>query len=198
LSPLLPPGALGTGLAPYETDVSPVTIPTGGGEMDATFTAEEHYRQGCERLADGQHGPALEHFRAAYELDGASARYASYYGLGLALVERRFNRAVELCRSAVKEEFFSPDLYHNLARVHLAFGFKAEGIRYLRRGLMIDPADPAIRDQLEDLGCRSRPALEFLPRNHFLNRWLGRVRRQLGLLDVPGEEDEPDSLHAAA
>jgi len=166
--------------------------------MDAKFSAEEHYRRGCELLADDRCPDAFEHFRAAHELERSNPRYASYYGLGLALVERRFNRAVELCRGAVKEEFFSPDLYHNLARVHLAFGFKAEGIRYLRRGLMIDPADPAIREELEDLGCRSRPALEFLPRNHFLNRWLGRVRRQLGLLDIPGEEEEPDPLRAAA
>jgi hypothetical protein len=30
--------------------------------------------------------------------------------------------------------------------VHLAFGFKAEAIRYLRRGLMIDPASEPIRN----------------------------------------------------
>ena len=37
-------------------------------------------------------------------------------------IERAFDRALELCRSAAKEEFFNPELYHNLARVHLAFG----------------------------------------------------------------------------
>ena len=57
-------------------------------------------------------------------------------------------RRSSLCRSAAKEEFFNPALYHNLARVHLAFGFKAEGIRYLRRGLMIDPGQRADRGGL--------------------------------------------------
>ncbi len=147
--------------------------------MDATYTAEEHFRQGLQLLELEKPADALEHFRAAHGLDRDCPRHRSYYGLGLALVERRFNRAVELCRSAVKEEFFSPDLYWNLARVHLAFGFKAEGLRYLRRGLMIDPSHRGILKDLEGLGLRRQPVLRFLPRRHFLNRWLGVVRRQL-------------------
>jgi tetratricopeptide (TPR) repeat protein len=157
--------------------------------MDATFTAEQHYREGRRLLEAERRNEALEHLRAAHELDRRSARYASYYGLGLALVERRFNKALELCRAAVKEEFFSPDLYRNLARVHLAFGFKAEGLRYLRRGLMIDPANAEILGDLHALGVRRNPVLAFLPRRHFLNRWLGRLRKHLGA----GEE----SLEAA-
>lgn len=167
--------------------------------MDATFTAEEHYRQGQALLADHREEEALEHFRAAHELDPGSARYASFYGLGLALVERRFNRAVELCRTAAKQEFFSPDLYHNLARVHLAFGFKAEGLRYLRRGLMIDPGNRAIRSEVARMGVRRRPVLEFLPRRHFLNRWLGRVRRLVGASPPAGPEDGREhTLRSAA
>ncbi len=122
-------------------------------------------------------GEALEHFRASHELDPGNPRYRSYYGLGLGLVERRFNKAVELCRTAVKEDFQSPELYRNLAKVHLAFGFKAEGLRHLRRGLMIDPDCNAIRADLGEMGVRRMPVLSFLPRRHVLNRWLGRFRR---------------------
>ncbi len=125
-------------------------------------------------------------------MDPANARYRSFYGLCLALVERRFDRALELCRSAAKEEFFNPELYHNLARVHLAFGFKAEAIRYLRRGLMIDPANLAMTDDLQYLGRRQAPVLPFLPRRHAVNRWLGRVRGIWG-----GGESE-GSAHAPA
>jgi tetratricopeptide (TPR) repeat protein len=121
-------------------------------------------------------GVAFEYFRTAHSLDPSNARYRSYYGLGLALVERRFNEGLELCRSAAKEEFFNPDLYHNLARVHLAFGFKAEALRYLRRGLMIDAAHSGMLDDLRQLGVRRLPMLRFLPRRHPFNRWLGRLR----------------------
>src|SRR5262245_26131987 len=109
--------------------------------MDASFTAEEQYRRGRGLLDGGRHSEALDGFRSGHQTDRATPRYRSCYGLGLAMVERRFEKALELCRSAAKEEFFNPELYHNLARVHMAFGFKSEAIRYLRRGLMIDPAN---------------------------------------------------------
>ena len=144
--------------------------------MDIHFTAEEHYRRGCELLSQGRTAEAFEYFRTAHSLDSSNARYRSCYGLGLALVERRFNEGLELCRSAAKEEFFNPDLYHNLARVHLAFGFKAEALRYLRRGLMIDATHSGMLDDLSRLGVRRLPVLRFLPRRHPLNRWLGRFR----------------------
>lgn len=144
--------------------------------MDLHFTAEEHYRRGRELLGQGRVPEAFEYFRTAHKLDSSSARYRSSYGLGLALVERRFHEGLELCRSAAKEEFFNPDLYHNMARVHLAFGFKAEAIRYLRRGLMIDPDHSGMLDDLASLGARALPVLRFLPRRHLFNRWLGRLR----------------------
>ncbi|MGH7288285.1 MAG: tetratricopeptide repeat protein [Myxococcota bacterium] len=148
--------------------------------MQRSVTAEESYRRGRDHLERGETQSALDHFRTAHQVDRANPRYRSFYGLGLALVERRFDRALELCRSAAKEEFFNPELYHNLARVHLAFGFKAEAIRYLRRGLMIDPGNGAMQAELRGLGMRRRPVLSFLPRRHPVNRLLGRFIRVWG------------------
>jgi len=152
--------------------------------MDAHFSAEQHFCRGEAELEAGRHAAALDHFRAAHRLDPTSARFRSFYGLCIGLEESRFDRALELCRAAAKEEFFNPVLYHNLARVHLVFGFKAEAIRYLRRGLMIDPANAAIRAALGQLGVRRRPVLAFLRRRHLLNRWFGRLLRR----DLSGEE----------
>lgn len=162
--------------------------------MQVSVTAEEHYRRGRELLERDQQDQALENFRTAHNLDPANPRYRSFFGLGLAVVERRFDRALELCRSAAKEEFFNPELYHNLARVHLAFGFKAEAIRYLRRGLMIDPANIPMTEDLVQLGMRQAPPLRFLPRRHPVNRLLGRVRGLWG----PDEVDEPMAAQQSA
>ena len=147
--------------------------------MDASFSAEEHFRRGNAELEAERFAAALEHFRAAQRLDPTSPRYRSYVGLCLGLAERRFDKALELCRSAAKEEFFNPLLYHNLARVHLAFGFKAEAIRYLRRGMMIDPECDAIASELRRLGVRRRPILSILRRQNLLNQWFGRLRKLL-------------------
>lgn len=143
--------------------------------MTASATSQEHFRLGQAALAAADHELALEHFGTAHRLDGASARNRSYHGLALGLARRQLDRALELCRSAAKEEFCNPEHYHNLARLHIAFGFKGEGIRYLRRGLMIDPSYEPITDELRRLGVRRRPPLGFLRRQHPLNRWLGRA-----------------------
>ncbi len=148
--------------------------------MSTSFSAEEHFRRGKTALEAGRHADSLQQFRAAHRLEPANPRYRSYFGLGLGLAERRFDTALQLCRSAAKEEFFNPDLYLNLARVHLAFGFKAEAIRYLRRGLMIDPRSETISAELRLLGMRRGPVLRFLRRGHSVNRWLGVLRRRLG------------------
>jgi predicted Zn-dependent protease len=148
--------------------------------MDSISTAEEHYDRGVAALDSEHFDVALEHFRAAQRMEPTSARYRSFYGLCLAVAERRFDQALEMCRLAAKEEFFNPVLYRNLARVHLAFGFKAEGIRYLRRGLMIDPENDEIITDLVELGVRRRPPLGFLPRGHMVNRWLGIFRGRTG------------------
>jgi tetratricopeptide (TPR) repeat protein len=145
--------------------------------MDAAHSAEAHFLEGQAELERQRIDAALEHFRCAQRLDPSSPRYRSFFGLCLGLGERRFDRALELCRSAAKEEFFNPALYHNLARLHLAFGFKAEGLRYLRRGLMIDPQNAPILAEMRALGVRRRPVLGFLRRGHLINRWMGRLRR---------------------
>jgi tetratricopeptide (TPR) repeat protein len=144
--------------------------------MDSHFSADEHFRRGRDALERDDYAVALEHFRDAQRVDPRSPRYRSYYGLCLGVSQRRFDQALELCRSAAKEEFFNPELYRNLAQVHLAFGFKAEGIRFLRRGLMIDPENEQILADMRALGVRRRPPLSFLPRRHLINRWIGMLR----------------------
>lgn len=155
--------------------------------MNNSASAQEHFSQGREELRDRALDRALAHFRAAHRLDPGSARYRSFYGLVLGLGERRWEQALELCRSAAREEFFDPIHYLNLARLHLAFGFKAEGLRLLKRGLMIAPDHEEILEALRGLGIRRRPLLGFLRRANTLNRWLGK------LIDRTAAEPEPSA-----
>ena len=147
--------------------------------MDTIYSPEEHFRLGCGHLEAERHADALEQFRMAQQLDPTNARFRSFYGLCLGLAERRFDRALELCRSAAREELFDPLLYHNLARVYLAFEFKAEAVRYLKRGLRIDPACDPIVHELHRLGRRRGPVLRFLRRGNPVNRWFGKLRERI-------------------
>lgn len=147
----------------------------------------EHYERGLALLAKSPTPEAYEHLSRAYLGAPQKASYRSAYALGLALVKGQFLGAVELARGAVREEFYNAELYLNLARIYEAFGFKAEAIRYLRRGLMVDPNDQGIRNKLAHFGERRRPPLRFLPRGHWMNRVLGRIQaRCLDLTGRPG------------
>lgn len=144
------------------------------------FTPEEHFRRGLALLEGGHGTDSFEHLSRAYLADPQSARFRSSYALALALVRGQFLGAVELARAAVRQEFYNPDLYLNLARIYLAFDCKAEAVRYLRRGLMVDPENERLRRKLAELGERRKPALPFLPRGHIVNRLLGRIQARVG------------------
>ncbi len=135
--------------------------------------------RGRALLSEGDAEGAMQYLRPAFDDNPAHAQLRSHYGLALGLARRRYHEALELCQSAVKQEFFNPDLYVNVARLNLAYGFKSEALRYLRRARMIDPANPALHGLFDQLGARSEPVLRFLPRRHLLNRWLGTARSVL-------------------
>ena len=84
-----------------------------------------------------------------------------------------------------------------IARLHLAFGFKSEGIRFLRRGLMIDPQNEAILKEMRSLGVRRKPVLGFLRRGHLFNRWFGRLRNRGLEVGMEGEAEAQSAWSAA-
>lgn len=147
--------------------------------MRKGLSAESHFRRGRNHLEAGNLRSAFEHLRSAHAAEPDNPRYQSFYGLALGLAEGRFHAAQDLCRSAVKADSFDSDLYHNLARVHLALGEKLDCMRYLKGGLMVDPRNAALRKELRDLGVRRPPVLSFVRRDHPLNRWLGKLRYRL-------------------
>ena len=155
------------------------------------LTPDEHYRQGLALLETGRPPEAYEHLSRAYLASPQEPAYRSAYALGLALIRGQFLGAVELARGAVREEFYNPELYLNLARIYEAFGFKAEAIRYLKRGLMVDPEAGTLRHMLDRFGVRRRPPLRFLPREHIVNRVLGKLQARVALAMDRGPEAGP-------
>ncbi len=143
------------------------------------ISAGAQFDAGHALFENGEVDAALDYFKLALEREPNSARFRSYYGLCLGLSSRAFEDSVGLCESAAKQEFFNPELYLNLARLYLGFGFRGQAVRYLRRGLMIDPSDASLSTLLKSVGDRRAPVLRFLPRRHPVNRWLGAARHAL-------------------
>jgi len=156
--------------------------------MSGILSPEESLRRAHELLRSGLEMAALEHFAKAYERAPDDPRYRSHYGWAVAMIEHRVDRGVALCRSALRDAADQPELYHNLARILLAHGRKSEALKYIRRGLMVDPRNPALVLEWRRLGIRRPPVLRFLPRRHPLNRLLGRVRGLVVRDAVPPRE----------
>lgn len=147
--------------------------------MSGILSPTESLKRGQELLRAGLASAALEHFANAHRAQPEDARLRSYYGWAVATIDHRLERGLALCREALRADPSCADIYLNLARVLMAHGRKAEGIRYLKRGLMVDPHDVALIQEWRRLGMRRAPVLPFLPRRHLCNRLLGRVRGRL-------------------
>lgn len=158
-----------------KTEVDVFEAPRNSGRV-LTEETRRLFELGAERIAANDHDAALAPLREAVGSAPEHAQLRSLLGVAIARVERNFEKARGLCESATKQEFFNPDLYFNLSRVYLEFGRRAEALRYLRRGQMIDPGHALIRESIGALGKRKSPIVPFLARRHAVNRALGTAR----------------------
>lgn len=99
----------------------------------------------------------------------------SFYGLCLALVEKKYKPAIELCRRAVELQFYHAEHYVNLAKVYLAAGNRKKAVSTLEDGLRVLPDDESIIAFRRQVGVRARPAIPFLSRSNPLNIAIGRA-----------------------
>jgi tetratricopeptide (TPR) repeat protein len=149
--------------------------------MDGAVS-ENAFRRGLEAIHHRKYLEALAYFESAVRLarrQGAEAvpmKYLSYYGLCLAVCSDRFQEASAICETAVRGEFYNPDLYWNLGRVYLRAGDRQQAFGSFVRGLRLNPRHPGLVGEIRRLGIRKRPIVRLFPRSHPLNRILGRLR----------------------
>lgn len=100
----------------------------------------------------------------------------SFFGLALALMQKKYKPAIDLCRRAIDLEFYNGDHYANLARVYLAAGNRKKAVETAEQGLKLVPEHEYLFRVRESLGLRSRPAVPFLDRTNPINVSLGQAR----------------------
>jgi tetratricopeptide (TPR) repeat protein len=136
-----------------------------------------------EATKDEEYLRALTLFVEVYEAEDApsvsstlSASGLSYFGLCLALVQKKYKLAVELCKRAIDLQFYNGDHYANLVRVYLAAGNRRKAIETAEQGLAVHPDHDEILAARKQLGMRAKPAVPMLDRTHPINVTLGRKR----------------------
>jgi hypothetical protein len=139
-------------------------------QLGILYAKEGNFREGFPLLKS-----AMEKFsgKKPHEIPPA---LLSYYGLCNALLYNDVKGGLEYCQAALKREFFQPDLYWNLGRVFLKAHRKADAVDAFYKGLNHDDGHKGILGELKKLGIRKNPSIRFLPRGHFLNRFLGQIR----------------------
>ncbi len=131
----------------------------------------------------GDHLKALTAFLDIYGTDEApplnnpkAANGLSYFGLSLALVQRKYKTAIDLCKRALDLEFYNGDHYANLTRVYMAAGNRKKALETAEQGLKVVPEHDALTRVRRELGVRTRPAVPFLDRAHPINVSIGQAR----------------------
>lgn len=153
---------------------------------EAKVEAEREFREGLRLFRSNYYGKALAKFRWAVELERHNPLYVSYLGLLLALAQKKYGDAEQLCHTALRMKRNEVQCYLNLAEVYIQAGKKGDAVETLLVGLQYTKRDPRLKRALRKLGVRRSPVIPFLERKHFLNRHLGRLRHRV--LKILGEE----------
>jgi len=147
--------------------------------MPQKTSADELFRTGLHLLDEANILGALSFFEKAHDREKSPA-IQSYLGYCIAAERGQITEALKLCRAAIEEEPGNPEHYLNLGRVYLKAKRKDEAIAELRKGLSFSDNEE-IRKLLDCLGLRKKPVFPFLPRNNFLNKYVGLILRRLKL-----------------
>lgn len=105
-----------------------------------------------------------------------AANGLSYFGLCVALVQKQYKSAIDLCKRAIDLEFYNGDHYANMARVYAAAGNRKKAIEVAESGLKVAPESGLLQQVRTELGVRARPTVPFLERSHPINVSLGQSR----------------------
>jgi tetratricopeptide (TPR) repeat protein len=151
-------------------------------ELDTAIFAvrEQDYLRGLTLFLDfygTKEGPPINSPKDASGL--------SFFGLAVALVQKQYREAVDLCKRAIDLEFYNGDHYANLARIYLAAGQRKKAVQAVESGLKVAPEHDDILAVQQAIGVRKRPAVPFLDRSHPINVTLGQVRQ------AKAEEEPP-------
>ena len=155
----------------------PRTVP-GSPVLNASAPPVAHIRAAAKALDDLDYARAFEILAPIYSADpdSAPADGLSHYGRCLVVKEKRVSEGLELCRRAMRKQFFDATHYVNLARAYLFLKDRNAAVQVVNEGLSRLPNDPALRSLQHELKIRRGPVIAFLSRDHVANIWLGRFR----------------------
>jgi tetratricopeptide (TPR) repeat protein len=144
----------------------------------ADLDPKAEFTEGLKLLKNDYPQKALERLQRAYECDKHNPYYISFLGLSMARVERKSDKASELCEMAVQLRPTELQFHLNLGEVYAAAGLREKALDKLDSALERFGQDARLKQARGRIEKRSSPVLPILGREHFLNRKLGKLRHR--------------------
>ena len=120
---------------------------------------------------------AMHLFEEAEKLN-STAKVRSYLAYCRAKVHREYSDGINTCISSLKEEPAIADHYLNLGRIYLLINKKRSALQTFKKGIKLGP-NPQLMQELRKFEMRKPPVMPTLPRDHFLNKKLGKLLSRL-------------------
>lgn len=136
------------------------------------------FKEGVAMLKNGYAQTALAPLRRAFECEKRNPYYLSFLGLAIARGERKWDRAAELCETAVQLKRLEVQFHLNLAEVYQLAGRRTKSMDALDAALELFRNDQRLKRARSRIEKRRSPVLSFLDRNNVLNRQLGKLRHR--------------------
>jgi tetratricopeptide (TPR) repeat protein len=130
-------------------------------------------------LLDMDPRAAHDIFEKAWRRNLNDPRVLSNYGLTLVLVEGDRQRGIRFCEEALRRGLQTTETLVNLARALVVTRNKEQAVRALRKAMELSPDDPRVSAEFAALGLRRPPPIPWLPRDFFLNKWIGKLTWKL-------------------
>ena len=137
------------------------------------------FMMGIATLASGHPAEALDWFRIDVEANGSPVA-SSYLAYCLAKQNGTYRDAIAMCMEALRVEPRAPEIFLNLGKIYILSGQKRSALRSFQLGLRYG-RNPEISNELKWLGQRKNPPFSFLPRNHVLNKFTGKILSRIRL-----------------
>ena len=136
-------------------------------------------QRATELFQDGRRAEAATLFRELVEGGCREAKALSYGGLLVATEQGDVKTGLAWCERAVEIAFYDAQMYINLARLHERTGWRGQAAKVLRRGLHQVPGNPRLLAEINRVSPRTRDIVPALPREHVVNKTIGRLRSEL-------------------
>lgn len=137
------------------------------------------FREGVELLKNEYPEKALPRLRAAFEKDKQNPFFISFLGVAIARAEQNWDKASELCESAVQVKRKEIQFHLNLIEVLALAGQREEALHRVEVASSLFGKDGRLKRARSRLQKRRAPVLPFLGRGSFLNRELGKLRHRI-------------------